>query len=593
MIHPVYGIIEMELIKPLFIHKAGLAKVQQAHGYKIKFHDDHKVPCTVYGAYGLPLNLFSHNGFLRQCMNINGIDVSLTHIMLASAFPGARVEETVDHIDNDFTNNHICNLQWLSRSLNSAKASLAYNKEKPKAGLSVSMMKKGVILHTFPSVASAASFVKRHGGDRIKGSPDTISTKILRAIKDMPSTQEPNTTQHETTQEVIEAQAYLDGLGVDLDIPKADELAGQLASNRMRLACEADPMLSKTEIRSLVGKERLRAVNAVRLARKAMEKLPTAYGYNWRVSPDATNNLPGEEWKILSINEILQQSNSTSQDIEETDNVMECIDICNERNQDVNILVSNRARVKVRDNIITCGYALRGVAGRHRYIQIKGKHIRMNRLVYAAFCGPIPVGMCVMHKSGIVDSDGCFRNWPEDLCLATMSEVVANMHKNKRSHVKMDQLERSGSDYHIDNVASESNKKLHEIQSKESAHESPSFTSRHFNAPVFSLDQETGVGTMTKAGVMFTFDACYYDVLCKLNWEASSSAQLQVRAICNAHPECASHALLKGRIKIGLRQFIYHVLAGNPVRQGKTVSAKRRAPNKKEQDFRIANMCLK
>ena len=44
-----------------------------------------------------------------------------THLALPSAFPNTSPLETIYHIDDNHTNNHICNLRWLSRSENSRK----------------------------------------------------------------------------------------------------------------------------------------------------------------------------------------------------------------------------------------------------------------------------------------------------------------------------------------------------------------------------------------------------------------------------------------------------------------------------------------
>ena len=52
------------------------------------------------------------------------IKYAQTHVAVASAFPDVPPLETIDHIDNDPTNNTITNLMWLDRSSNSRKGQI-------------------------------------------------------------------------------------------------------------------------------------------------------------------------------------------------------------------------------------------------------------------------------------------------------------------------------------------------------------------------------------------------------------------------------------------------------------------------------------
>lgn len=72
-------------------------------------------------------------------INKSFIKYSLTHVMLASAqpdFPPPPEKGTVDHIDNDYTNNNISNLQWMSLTENCKKLA-QYRDPKPDLVISI------------------------------------------------------------------------------------------------------------------------------------------------------------------------------------------------------------------------------------------------------------------------------------------------------------------------------------------------------------------------------------------------------------------------------------------------------------------------
>ena len=58
---------------------------------------------------------------ISMCLNKKAYKFMLSHVMLSSVFGRDFINETVDHMDDDSTNNNINNLQWMSLSDNAKK----------------------------------------------------------------------------------------------------------------------------------------------------------------------------------------------------------------------------------------------------------------------------------------------------------------------------------------------------------------------------------------------------------------------------------------------------------------------------------------
>lgn len=135
--HPTYGHVAMNTWLPVFAHRT--IKVTQEHelvkmplyeimfipnkdpGYLIRnMHTKHILICT---------NEYFHLSNLGNSISYAGI-----HVALASAFPTVPPLETVDHVNDDPTDNHILNLRWLSRSENSRKGQAKSVAESKKNG---------------------------------------------------------------------------------------------------------------------------------------------------------------------------------------------------------------------------------------------------------------------------------------------------------------------------------------------------------------------------------------------------------------------------------------------------------------------------
>lgn len=83
----------------------------------------------------------------------------VSHLMLLAFHPEIEPLETVDHIDEDYTNNHLSNLQWSTRPDNSSKSiKLRPRNSGPKQSKRVWLLdgKNGQRLHEFSSRTQAA-----------------------------------------------------------------------------------------------------------------------------------------------------------------------------------------------------------------------------------------------------------------------------------------------------------------------------------------------------------------------------------------------------------------------------------------------------
>lgn len=133
----------------------------------------------------------------KLCENGEAINYLQTHIAVASAFPDIPPLETIDHIDNDPTNNTITNLMWLDRSTNSRKGQIKsvenINKNGGKNGRFILMKQPpqdnknnreaSITIGLFKNMDKCAQFII----DKIiqkdeKPQLKTVAAKISRAI---------------------------------------------------------------------------------------------------------------------------------------------------------------------------------------------------------------------------------------------------------------------------------------------------------------------------------------------------------------------------------------------------------------------------
>ena len=116
-------------------------------GYQIKFFDNKDKSYQIKGPNSV--DLCSRYGYYNVAYQGQYINISNTHLMLASAFPNQEPDETVDHINDDSDDNRLINLQWMSRSENSRKGQIKSvkktNENGGRKGVYVDMFNKSLL----------------------------------------------------------------------------------------------------------------------------------------------------------------------------------------------------------------------------------------------------------------------------------------------------------------------------------------------------------------------------------------------------------------------------------------------------------------
>jgi hypothetical protein len=136
-IHP-YGKINYECWLPVYAHrtckKNKTSLIYPQHNYEILFREKDinlennewipaNPPFLIRNKTTKDIILPTFESY-KLCENGEAINYLQTHIAVASAFPDIPPLETIDHIDNDPTNNTITNLMWLDRTTNSRKGQI-------------------------------------------------------------------------------------------------------------------------------------------------------------------------------------------------------------------------------------------------------------------------------------------------------------------------------------------------------------------------------------------------------------------------------------------------------------------------------------
>ena len=130
---------------------------KQIAGYEglYEVSDQGRVRSMKYGNERILKLCKAANGYLRVGLYKDGQKkVSLIHRLVAEAFiPNQNNLETVNHKDEDKTNNIASNLEWMSREDNVAYSQPQFSKRR------VQMFdRQGNLLATFPSLAEAERF---------------------------------------------------------------------------------------------------------------------------------------------------------------------------------------------------------------------------------------------------------------------------------------------------------------------------------------------------------------------------------------------------------------------------------------------------
>lgn len=199
--HPAYGDVKFNKWLPVMAHKTN--NVTKEHEiiefplYEIMFVENGDPGFIVRNKKTKnQTKCFRAKFYLSK--NGKSYTFSSTHVALQSAFPNTPSLETIYHIDNNPTNNHICNLRWFSKSEGGIKAQKKSVNESNKNGGRngrYTIMKqpdpqdknnraKSTTIGLFRSVDKCAKFIIENVVQKDnKPVLKTVASKIRRAIK--------------------------------------------------------------------------------------------------------------------------------------------------------------------------------------------------------------------------------------------------------------------------------------------------------------------------------------------------------------------------------------------------------------------------
>lgn len=177
-IHPVgYGSIIYGVPLPM-MWKDSTNRIIPVPNYMIELYENYATPFVMYHK-DRQTPLRTTNDAIGVYLGGKAKTLQVHIIVIASAFPNidTSIRNTVDHINNDPTDHRITNLQWLTRSENSAKSSQA-----ERGGRPIMMLKRKadelVEVCRFKSQFEAARLIKKHLPN--SGTLKCIGSKISR-----------------------------------------------------------------------------------------------------------------------------------------------------------------------------------------------------------------------------------------------------------------------------------------------------------------------------------------------------------------------------------------------------------------------------
>ena len=194
-----YGEIKYDIWYDLYghINKRFDNKVIKLNGYKIKFYDNKEKPFLIAGIN--TNNVKISNGCCTIAVSCkNYAKFSITHLILSSAFPEVEPHKTVDHINDDPTDNRISNLCWMEQRPNSSKGQeksiRTIKANGGRNGRWVNILKNIDNVETkigcFRNINAAASYIHenwtyfRNRCDKEPPKITTIESKIRRPLKE-------------------------------------------------------------------------------------------------------------------------------------------------------------------------------------------------------------------------------------------------------------------------------------------------------------------------------------------------------------------------------------------------------------------------
>jgi hypothetical protein len=183
--HPIYG--EVVFGKWIQARVPNGNTTRPLATYEGMFTNDAEFPFVLRSKRGDTWRLVrfspSSTCFQLSVRNETKVHCNLTHMMLATAFPNAPPNETVDHRNNNHLDNSLFNLEWMTRSANSSKAHEAVTNVRNGHIIDV-ISNTGDTLMSFPSICAAARFVVDNIRNRqgLELTIDTVDSKIRMVV---------------------------------------------------------------------------------------------------------------------------------------------------------------------------------------------------------------------------------------------------------------------------------------------------------------------------------------------------------------------------------------------------------------------------
>lgn len=199
--HHQYGDIEYNVWKPVYGHRTckttKISEIVLQENYEIMFIDKKESPFIIRNKN---TNRYINCCRERYVLTHNKVNITYQHhhIALASAFPNVTPLYTIDHINEDHTDNRVTNLIWMEQSENSRKGQKKSvknsNENGGRKGKYVIMKKpdtkdkknreKSITIGLFRSIDKCALFIIDNVIQKdIKPKIKTVSAKIQRAIE--------------------------------------------------------------------------------------------------------------------------------------------------------------------------------------------------------------------------------------------------------------------------------------------------------------------------------------------------------------------------------------------------------------------------
>jgi len=159
--HPFYGTVR--LCTPYVLqYRDKHRELVRFPTYRIEFYNSKECPCRILNTRRGEILRLTRGKITLFNEAKQRVDVQLPNAILTSAFPEVTPDETIDHLDDDHTNNVVTNLHWKTVSENSRKGQMK-SASRPQRGHPVAMLDdERREVARFDSISSAARLILKY-----------------------------------------------------------------------------------------------------------------------------------------------------------------------------------------------------------------------------------------------------------------------------------------------------------------------------------------------------------------------------------------------------------------------------------------------